>query len=289
MTNKVAEVGRRPARWRGVIIALTLGALLGACSLAQTAYNQSPTLASWWVGRYVTLSSEQQQALDGALTRLLAWHRQTELPQWEAWLRGQAELATAEADSTKVCQRAEALRPRALAWGQAAAAEALPLLRSLSNEQMRQLRQRVAQRQAEWEDEQGLTNPKLWREQRMQTTTERAELWYGELNEAQQAWIAQQTDAQTGEAAEWAAQRRAKQSAFLAVAMAVRDPAVPAEQAQRTLRAWWEQAIAWTPQAQQSSCNTWAGLHARASAAQREHLKNKLLSFAEDARALHAP
>ncbi len=292
MQQMKIRVEQKPGRvlaWRGVIMALTLSALLGACSLAQTAYNRSPTLAAWWVGRYVSLNDTQKQALNDALARLLAWHRQSELPQWETWLRGQAELAPNDADSAKVCQRAEALRPRALAWGEVAATEALPLLRSLSNDQMRELRQQVAKRQAEWEQEQGLSDLERWRKQRVETTTERAEMWYGDLNTAQQDWIAQRTDAQTGEAAEWTAQRRAKQSAFLAVVMTVRDPALPNEQAHNMLRAWWEQAIAWTPRAQQDTCDTWAGLHARADATQRAFFQAKLLSFADDARALQQP
>ena len=69
--------------------------VLGACSSTRLAYRFADQGVLWWVDDYITLTGDQKSALRNDLEALKAWHCETELPRYSAWL---GELSQEMAD-----------------------------------------------------------------------------------------------------------------------------------------------------------------------------------------------
>lgn len=54
-----------------------------ACSVSRLAYLNAPPLALWYVGGYVDMSDAQKAFFKERLAQAMAWHRQSELPEYQ--------------------------------------------------------------------------------------------------------------------------------------------------------------------------------------------------------------
>ncbi len=128
--------------------------LLGACSSIGLGYGQAPRLIGWWVDGYFDLDRAQSRQLDAALRELQDWHRREELPQWRALLR-QASAASADGrlDTAEILALEQATNASIERLLDRAAPLAAPWLASLRPEQWQRLRERRAERLAEWQEE----------------------------------------------------------------------------------------------------------------------------------------
>lgn len=80
-----------PRRWcRGATLALLAGLLVAGCA-AQIVYNRLNVLIPWYFDSRVTLDDTQEAALKSAVASATAWHRETELPRYSAFLRKLAQ------------------------------------------------------------------------------------------------------------------------------------------------------------------------------------------------------
>lgn len=64
---------------------LIFAILLGGCS-TKFAYNNADWLVYWYLDDYVELTNEQEDQFDLVFASFLDWHRQNELPQYQAHL-----------------------------------------------------------------------------------------------------------------------------------------------------------------------------------------------------------
>jgi hemerythrin superfamily protein len=68
------------------VLALVLVALLSGCTALRLAYRQADVLISWRVNQYFDLEAGQKQDFNARLTRILAWHRYEQLPDYAAFM-----------------------------------------------------------------------------------------------------------------------------------------------------------------------------------------------------------
>ena len=83
--------------------AFLIVAILGACSLLRTGYDQADHLSLWWIDRKLNLNSTQSRWLKPELKALHDWHRQTQLPGYAALLDAISRRSLGDESSAEVC------------------------------------------------------------------------------------------------------------------------------------------------------------------------------------------
>lgn len=161
--------------------------VLGACSSTRLAYRFADQGVLWWVDDYITLTGDQKSALRNDLEALKAWHCETELPRYSAWL---GELRQEMANGELPPERIEFHRQQVADFAEPLATRIVPMatrvLTGLSDEQVTELKSNMDREQEERKQEYLGAGS---REKSAERVTERAERWLGTLNERQQAII----------------------------------------------------------------------------------------------------
>lgn len=255
------------------------------------AYNHLDWLGSRELGKYVDLTSAQEQWLEPRFEALWSWHRRTQLPRYAADLRW---LAAQAADGLERSDIEEASRRLESHWettAQAAADDAVKFLAQLSDAQVQSMLKRIDERNREYEEERVDVSD----EQRTEHDRERARDWfedrYGRLEllqkEAIEVWLRQRLDLHRT----WQTRRHWWRGQF-ADALARRTEAEAQEQLKDLLfdtRSSWSEELRAQVQTNQT---LWDDLILRidglARPQQREHLQEYLTELAEDFEALAA-
>lgn len=86
----------------GRLLGLLTAALLAGCSLTHFVYNRADSFVVREVGKYLTLTETQEDALRGAVLDWQAWHRQHALPRWQADARALGNDLQAPMDAAAV-------------------------------------------------------------------------------------------------------------------------------------------------------------------------------------------
>jgi hypothetical protein len=281
---------RTCGRW--LIIGSALLAL-AACSAFRVAYDRGPTLAGVWLDRWLDLDRTQEAALQPALQAWFDWHRAQELPVYAERIARWHARAAGEVDADAVCALVDETR----AWSRRALDAALPaateLLPALAEAQWAHLRARQAERLAKLRAERLQPDPSERRAAALERALEQAEDFYGRLDAAQRALLAESVARSPMDAARWLDERerqqadlvdslrraqtlepRARRDALAALVASTFDATDPR---QGWRRDWYR-----------SGCETWARLHNSTTPAQRERLRQRLLSYEQDLSALAA-
>ena len=169
-----------------VFIVFCLALVVAACSRMDLAYRNLDVLVPWSLGDYLNMNRQQKTWLDQRLRQHLAWHCQTQLPGYLAWLdRIGLMVATDQVTDQALRQRTDEARQAIRRVAEAITPSATDLLRGMSDEQvddMRQaLRDDIRKRQKRYEK---TPLPKQVSE-RAQRMEKRLEPWLGELDAAQ--------------------------------------------------------------------------------------------------------
>jgi hypothetical protein len=77
----------RGMRATRVVVALSLFALIAACSFTRFGYNQADTLAAWMVDEYFGLDGHQKDEFQKRFDRFYSWHRSEQLPDYAAFMK----------------------------------------------------------------------------------------------------------------------------------------------------------------------------------------------------------
>jgi hypothetical protein len=229
-----------PTRIGGIILALALCLALSACSAIKLGYNSLPTLAYWWLDGYADFSDEQAPRVRDGLARLLAWHRQEELPRVVELLERMEQMAPGEITAQQACGVVAAARDRL----HAVADQAAPGLTALAVQphrpgaaapgtqvppQQRALRGRVGQAAAV---PSGTTSAS----RQMQ---ERVEMIYGRLDEPQRVVLRRAHRAVRLRPGRALGERQRRQHELLQVLRRLTSPGgVPQAEGQALVRTW---------------------------------------------------
>ena len=183
-------VPRRRSRLSIIATLLAATLLLAGCGIAlRLGYNQGPSLAFRWLDGYAEFDDAQSLRVRAALDEFFTWHRRTQLPDYvELLSRARAELpgtATAE----RMCAWSQDLRTRfdtAIEHAVPAMAEIMP---TLSAQQVASIEKRYAAKNDEYRDDFLQRDPAKRKKAATQREIERAEEFYGRLDDAQRAFV----------------------------------------------------------------------------------------------------
>ena len=288
-------VARLQPLFRGLIIAL-LCVALGACSALRIGYSQAPDLSYWWLDRYVDFNSAQTPRVRDALQQWFAWHRRSQLPDYAALLaRAQAELA-ADTTPARACEwQGEVVKRARTAWERAVPAVA-ELLPSLTLQQVQYIERRYAKVNEDFRDDYLQPDARKRAEAALKRTLERAESFYGKLNDSQRARIADMLPRSPFDPESWFAERQQRQQSIVSMLRqfngdgAAREPVLAAlrGQADQMERSPREPYRRYVERLNEFNCGFAANLHNSTTPAQRRHAADKLAGWEGDLRALVA-
>lgn len=166
---------------------LVLAAVLQACSMVRFAYNQAPDALYWWLDGYFGFTEVQSLKLKADLASFQQWHRRTELPAYAALLQKLQQLAPNDVLPQQVCDLLAEARQRAVALSDALEPTIVALAPTLAPEQIVQLEKQLDKRNRKWREEWIDVSPQELTERRVKQAVDRAEMFYGRLEEPQLA------------------------------------------------------------------------------------------------------
>ncbi len=270
--------------------------LLGACSALRFGYNQADELAYWWLDGYVDFNETQTQPVRQALTQWHAWHRRTQLPDYTALLiQAQAE-ALEPTTAQQLCKWWDSSRSRIDVALERTVAPAAELLLTLTPQQITHIERRYAKANSEFRDDYLQADPAKRGREAIRRAVDRAESFYGRLDDAQRERIAKLVAASPFDAELWFNERKARQQDALQLLRRLKAEGAGRDEAQAALRAYFERLthsprLDYRGYAQalvQYNCQFVAEVHNATSAAQRQVLVGKLKGWEADLRALSA-
>ncbi|UQG60026.1 DUF6279 family lipoprotein [Marinobacter sp. M3C] len=207
-----------PATLLRLALTLVLALAIVGCSSARLAYRYADWGTVWWMEDYVSLTGTQQQALEQGVRDFRQWHCSQELPRYERWLSTViADANTAVlTDSARMEFHQEQLLGLLPALTEKATPMVVAFLKTLSDEQVRELAANMADRQQELEQDLLKRSPEATASARAERTAERLESWLGNFSDDQYFRIQRWSAAQAGQTDIWLEGRERWQQAFLA-------------------------------------------------------------------------
>ena len=278
-----------------LIALMTLG--LAACSATKLAYQNAPELSYWWLDSYLDLNESQSLRLREDLAALQTWHRQYELPVYVRTLEELQKMALLDTTPEQVCDLYFEFRTRFQAILDQFEPRVTALAPTLKLGQIDHLERQLDKRNQKWRDEWLDVTPAQRLARRVKQMTERSEMFYGRLEEAQLAVLRAslaaapldltltyresqrrhqdilQTLRQLNPATQSAADIKSALRALLARTMDSPEP---------VLRTHMRKMV-------QSNCRTLAALHNASTPAQRAHFAATLRDYRADALSLVLP
>ena len=289
----------RPQSWfRTLIIAALCAALaaLGGCSALRIGYSQAPDLAYWWLDGYVDFNDAQTPRVRDALAQWFAWHRRTQLPDYATQLaRAQVELAV-DTTPARACEwQGEFIKRAQAAWERALPATA-DLVSSFTPQQIQRIEGRYAKANNEFRDEFLQADPRKRAEITLKRAIDRAETFYGRLDERQRTRLSEALQRSPFDPDAWYAERVQRQQSILQMLRrfngdgAAREPLLAAlrAQAEQMEHSPREAYRRYAERLADFNCQLAATLHNATTPAQRRVAAGKLAGWEGDLRALVA-
>ena len=286
--NRQTVTANKSLLWSTLLLAALL--VLSGCSSTRMAYRYADWGVVWWVEDYVTLTDAQKTQLYEDLDELRGWHCATELPKYQVWLN------TLETDV-----RQQNITPEALSQHQdellgffppllsRATPIATRLLTSLTDAQVRELTENMAERQRELEQEYLGEDPAATAVARAERTSERLERWLGDLNGNQRAIVTRWSAQRDRQTEIWLQGRRNWQLTFLEALERRQEPGFEQEVARllnesTSIRG--EEYEAMMARSRVALNTLIHGVVAAGATAQLAHLKNRAAELNRDFEAL---
>jgi len=279
-----------------IIGALLVATALGACSAIQLAYNNLPTVSYWWLDGYLDFDGAQTPKVRDELARLLAWHRQNELPRIASLLKEAETMAPGEVTPEQVCAMSDRIRERLLAVTERAEPAGTELALSLSEAQLQQLERKYAKNNAEYRKDWLDRTPAQVHEKRYDQFLERTEDFYGRLTNEQRELLKQQVAQSVFDPKPADAERRKRQQEALRLLRGFLANKTPPAEAQAALHDYIQRIAEpppgpWRDQQRallQEGCRNTAAMHNGTSASQRAQAVRRLQAYQDDLRQLVA-
>ncbi len=267
-----------------LLAVLAAALLLQACSALRLGYGNADSLGRWWIDQYVDLSPEQDALTRDGLARLHAWHRRTQLPDYANLLRQARGLATGRMTGADAMTLTDALIRRLRTVTDQALPDAADLLATLTPAQIDRMSARLTERTADFAKDLKLAEgDAAQRRARLKRLVERAEYWFGDISDEQQAAIRRLVDAQPTGAQFWYEERLRRQRDWLELVRRIQAEKPSRERSLALLRDYTERFDLPTDPARRataialrkSAAELTANVQALTTPAQREHARQK--------------
>lgn len=284
-----------------MVALLGLSAVLAACSALQLGYNQAPSLVFWWVDGYADLDDAQSARVRQDIDRILAWHRQTELPAYAGRLRQWQAMAGQDITGEQVCAQAEHLRTAAQRVMDRSHEPLAQLALTLSPAQLQHMERHQTKSHQSFEKDFIRGTPAQRMERRLTRAVDRYETLYGDLTTAQVQLVRRNLESSPFDAARSLADRRVRQAELLELIRQwqatpgqrwTSGPPLPAT-APQAVRGWLQRGLFPSPAAGteraswiRHGCDAFANLHNSTTPEQRQHAQALLAKYASDLSAL---
>ena len=153
-------------------------------------YNQGSPLAFRWLDSYVDFDDAQSLRVRTALDDWFAWHRRTQLPDYADLLaRAQSELQ-GPATPERMCFWGREIRARLEAGLERVAPVLAEVMPTITAQQISNIEKRYTERNEVFRDDFLNRVPAKRHKAAVKREIERAELLYGELDDAQREFVA---------------------------------------------------------------------------------------------------
>jgi hypothetical protein len=241
------------------------------------------TAARLQLNGYVDLTPAQRAVFDDAFDDLWGWHRRTQLPRYAEELQTLALTAQQPLDETDIADIARRSSEQAQASLRAALPAATRLLADLNDEQVQALLAEIDERRAKRERKKARLDDAEWARKRADEAADRLDDWAGSVTPAQRERIRQ-----------WSGQvlplrhldgqdARRNRDAFAALLQRRREPGFGAALERFLLpEAAPERQSEQGRAMQQATYRLISDLSRSATAQQRAHLRERLLSLAAE-------
>lgn len=285
----------------GLLIMATALASISACSAVKLAYNNVPDIGYWWMDGYVDFNEPQTLQLRSDLAQLHKWHRETELVKMADLLQRVQQLAPMDTTPEQLCGLFADARERFDVLARQAEPATAALALTLEPAQIKHMEAHFEKGNAEWRRDWVSGNRGERRERRLKSSIERAEQFYGTLDERQRAVLGDALNQSRFDPQRSYNERVRRQQDMLQTLRALlasNGGERPTIAATRTaLRAYLDRSLrspdpdyrAYADNATLDSCRTYARLHNSTSAQQRARAKGRLAAYERDAREVAAP
>ena len=200
-----------------LVLLVAAFALLAGCSVARIAYTNATPAIAWMVDDWVDLQDGQRDWLKERVGRLLAWHRESELPEAERLLQETAMRSArglAAEDARWVYQSVRGLYRRTMAH---AIPDMADFLLQLKPEQIAHLERKFAEDQEKAVKESLKGTPAERTARRAKRFVEGVEDWTGKLAPAQRDLVTARVKAMADVTEDWLADRRHRQLGMLSL------------------------------------------------------------------------
>ncbi len=283
--------------WPRIIAVLFLSLALLAiqgCSALRLGYGQAVDLVYWWIDGYFQVNDTQAPRLRDELARLHHWHRASELPKYASLLQKTQQAVPGDVTAAQVCALYTDIRGLVDNLAARALGPAADLALTLAPSQMEYLQRKLERNNAEFARNFLQGNEIERKERRLKNAIERAESFYGRLDEAQLTAV-RATVQNSGFDARLSMQEsmRRQQDLLQTLRKLLADKATPA-QARTALAGYIERS--WTspdPKLRayqerfvQEGCANVALVHNSTSAGQRAKAVRFFNNYEQDARSL---
>lgn len=283
------------ARYFHIIGVLLMLGLLAGCSAIRLSYNHATSLTYWWLDSYADFDNDQESAVRQQLNRLHAWHRQNELPAYAKLLAEMHSLALEDVTESRVCGITEQIRQRLLSLSDQSARSLAEVVSSLGPDQYAAIQKKFEKTNKKWREEWLDLSTAELAEYRLGKARERAENFYGSLENNQIALMQKQIAASSYKPGVSWVERQRRQKDILNILREHRSGARAAHQQAEMMallrRSFEPPDAAYRAQSEKliaETCQMITALHNSTTPVQRRHLQQKLKDYELDALTLAA-
>lgn len=268
--------------------------LLAGCSAVRLAYNQAPHLVYWWFDGYVDFDAEQGERARDALADWFAWHRATQLSDYAGLLATAQQQILHDVTPGQVCQWADELRKRIEVGYEQGVPALAEIVRTLKPRQVQHVEQRYRKADEEFRDEYMQATRAEQLGESNKRAVSRAEMIYGDLNDAQRALLSKGIADSPFDPERWLIERQLRQREIVDTLRALQSESADVARTEAALRVFAAHA-ARSPRAAYReyqkrlfdyNCRLIARLHNGTTPEQRRRGADRLKGWEEDLRAL---
>lgn len=272
-----------------ILLAGTL--LLHGCSAVRLGYGNADSLARWWIDQYTDMSAEQDALARERLSRFVAWHRKTQLPDYVSVLRQGQILVSGQPAPDEVLALLDAIIGRGRTLAEQATPDIADFLQTVTPEQIERMATHFTDKNEDYAREAQLADGEGGqRKARFKRLLERAEYWFGDFTGEQKAALRKLVDGQSAGSQFWYEERLRRQREWLDLVRLVQRERAARDRVIQLLRNYAARfdlpgdpaRLSRATALRRASAELAVSIHTMTTAAQRAHAQHKLGELMQD-------